>query len=1019
MHKISLLFLFVLYVSAALPVKAVRTDSLKIELVTKDLSLEPGKMSHVVFRIGNLSSTLIKVQTEAAFPEGLRLAFPLPVLQLDPGKSGISVISFTVPEQYPAGKHSLAVSFREITWNEIIHETEVGFTIPEKENFSFELLNAPAYVMGGENITASYLLRNLGNCRQKFTLETYNCDAVTPSSLVLNPGESFTVRVTAKTSRDIPSSTVYGFSVQTSISEELKKRDFRCVRIYPLKEEKADLYFRYPVTLTSRYLARGRDGKYFHGYQLEAKGSGFLDEEKKHKLEFMARGPNNYNLSFLGLYDEYYISYTGTHFESFAGSKSYSLTPLTEMSRFGYGTEHVFVTRNGSRFGVMYVEPRFYKEIKNELAAYANLSIFKENRAGFYFLAKNSNKVPGYAFLGSFNASLKPFKSTMAELEYSLGRSDGKDDHAFRMILNINRKFFNLHANYYITGKNYPGYFRNSTFYSGNLNVNLTKSINMGISAREDFSNAALDTLLSSAPYSKTWMATFNYRINRNLSFRTYYFDYERKDRMPIKQFDYHTTSWNGEFNHNLNKFGYQLGGEYGKTFNNMTGYEAVVQQNSYRINLNISYRPSYLFSFQGFTSYSNMNSFIASDQKDWLWGVSANGQLAKNLRTTLQVQNSYAIEDYYLNRNLFQFSLDYTFLKRHKISANSYYMLYQNERGKPDFTFSVTYSVQIGVSLKKTMEDGSLAGKLVDVNGEPLKGVILLLNGKSSVTGIAGEFSFKNLIPGKYQLIVPRDKLGMDEVLNLPVPFELEIMANQVSRINLQIVKAAKITGKIKIADAEHGVTSTGQPQSELGNIVLDLKNELENIRIISNHGGDFEFPRLRPGKWILHIYKNNIDPQYNLERESYEFNLEPGENKEVSIELVQRSRKIIFKSSTVHVLPVSPEQGAKNRSKEDSGFSQVPEKEIWYSVQVASVMEPIPAGYMPFRGIDQLFEKEINGRYKYFSGRFPTARQARKYRDSLKRRIPDAFIVAFDREEPMLLKDAIKKEKQGYLVK
>jgi hypothetical protein len=506
-------------------------------------------------------------------------------------------------------------------------------------------------------------------------------------------------------------------------------------------------------------------------------------------------------------------------------------------------------------------------------------------------------------------------------------------------------------------------------------------------------------------------MASASYRVNRNINFRAYYLDYGRKDRMPVKQFDYQTTSLNGEFSHQMNKIQYRVEGEFGKTINNLASADESVQQNSFRTRLNISYRPNYLFNTQAFISYSNMNRFISSNQENLLWGISAYGQITRNLRTTFQVQNSYTIEEYYLNRNLFQFTLDYSFLKRHRISANSYYMLFQNETEKPDFTFSLTYSLQLGVPVRKTEAGGSVAGILTGINGKPLRGILFHLNGRTAVTNENGDFMFNNLPAGNYQLLTSRDRLGFDETLNIPVPSNVEVRGAQTTKLVLQVVRAASVKGKLTVAKDAVGAKSSEKKDVILGNVVMEMKDNLENKRIISNPDGTFEFPRIRPGSWILVVYKNNIDPGYTLVKESFELVLEQGESRVMNIELVPRVRKVVFKPAPALTVETSTASDPSQNQDKRIQKPLVPESGIWFSVQIASAIRPILPNSGVLKGVEDLFENISDGRFRYFSGRFTSIRQARKHRDKLKHLIPGVFAVAFEGKTLVPLKDAIQK--------
>ncbi|HAX96633.1 MAG TPA: hypothetical protein DCY35_08970, partial [Prolixibacteraceae bacterium] len=192
----------------------------------------------------------------------------------------------------------------------------------------------------------------------------------------------------------------------------------------------------------------------------------------------------------------------------------------------------------------------------------------------------------------------------------------------------------------------------------------------------------------------------------------------------------------------------------------------------------------------------------MSSSQRNLLWGFSASGKLARNLNTSVQVQNSYAIEEYYRNRNLFQFSLDYRFLKKHRLSLNSFYTLFQNQTEKPDYSASLTYAVEIGIPLKKTGEAGTVSGVLTGQDGTPLGDKLVFLSGRSAVTDETGNFEFRNVAPGRYFVTIDRSRLGMNEILNIPSPVHIEVHPDEETRLHLGLVNAARIRGRFVIRE-------------------------------------------------------------------------------------------------------------------------------------------------------------------------------------------------------------------------
>ena len=308
-------------------------NDIRAELLNKDIDVYPGKVFNLVFQLQNQSDTILIVKTAPVLPQGIRLALKPGDITINPGESLIKMVPIIISSSFQAGETAVDVLFVNAISGNLLYQATFPLKVKEIESISFELMEITAYVMSGEDISASYLLRNNGNNTRKIRIEPYNCNLLTPETVELKPGETSTVRIKAETNKRNAATSIYAISVQAFLSESINIRDFQNVTVFALKESAADLFFRYPVTLSARYLSRGRDGKYNSGYQLEVQGDGYLDLDKKHKLEFLARGPNNYDLSFLGLYDEYYISYKNKNIESFAGSKSFSSTPLIESSR--------------------------------------------------------------------------------------------------------------------------------------------------------------------------------------------------------------------------------------------------------------------------------------------------------------------------------------------------------------------------------------------------------------------------------------------------------------------------------------------------------------------------------------------------------------------------------------------------------------------------------------------------------------------------------------------------------------
>ncbi len=867
----------------------------------------PGQVVNLAFFIEN-NNNAEKVVTGALSAPGTWKVISKPqTVKLNPSGKELLLFTIQVPGNCPVGNYELRLLAVDPITNITLKEQAVTMAVKEIEKISILFVESQVNVKAGETFRATYLLQNLGNTKKKVFIETYNCDVEGTSAIEIEPGKTKQFKVYKQTSPDLLDAREENFSVRAAIDGGVKESMSRSFTVFPSKEGKKDLFFRFPVSVSGTYIISNQKGKPESGYQFEVAGSGPLDLRGKHQLDFLARGPNNTDLSYIGLYNQYYASYSNKNASFFVGQKGFRFTPLTESSRFGTGVENKIILNNGLYFGFIYVKPRFYADIKNELAVYTGLKFDKDNEINLFYISKEDTSAGYIAHMASLEADFKPFKKTNVKLEFSQGFSGGAWDNAFRTSLNTNFSIFNIAGNYYYAGKNYPGYYSNSIFYSGNISARITKKMNVGISAREDFKNAELDTFFVSAPYSKTYRAYMNYNIARRAHFRFYWREYERKDRLTLNKFHYKTRSLNSQFNHRFRKIEYRLSAEAGKTTNFLLG-EGHNKQNTFRGDINFGYHFNSKNKIRLFGGWSNVNSFVSGEQRNITAGISGATQITRNLKADLSVRNAYDIDNYYRNRNLMQFSLKYKLFKKHSISARSFYTIFRKQVGDPEFSAALTYTYKLGAPLKKIINAGDIKGRVTYGNGEPAEGIVLNLQNKTAITNSNGEFLFSTVQPGRHLLFVDRTEFEINEITNIPAPMEIEVLEDQVASINFQITKGAKLTGNFLVVESSADILQKSGINA--GDIIVELKNEFEQFRIKSNEQGGFSFPIIRPGKYTFKIYTNSVPNGYEVKQPVFQLDFQPGENKQLQIKLTSKKRKIIFKSESTLPLTLKGEK-------------------------------------------------------------------------------------------------------------
>ena len=978
-----------------------------LSLQKKEPNVLPGDIVNLAVFAKNNSTQLQNLNVLIKAPRSWKVINSSQEISLSPSEKKFLVYTLQVPSNFPVGEYSVQLFAIQKESRDTIGTSQTSFKVNEVENIKMILVNSPKHIVAGDTLKATFLLQNLGNTTKKVFIETQDCIVKGSAEIEIKPEATKEFSVFSVTSGEATDVSNLYYIVRAALSGEVYKSIFRSVLVFPTGKVKKDLFFRYPMSFSGGYLASNQNDKFESGYQFEFSGNGTLDPAGKHKLEFLARGPNNSNLSFLGLYDQYYISYGNKNLELFVGEKSFRLTPLTESSRFGLGTENKFILNNGMSFGFMYVKPRFFGNIKNEIAGFTGYEINDENSINLYYINKKTDLATDLIHLVSLNTELHPVKKTALELEFSHGTFQGIADNGFRAMLNTQLWILRLAGNYYYTGKNYPGYYSNSTFYSGNISARLTSKLSLGVYSREDFRNAKLDTFFVTAPYSKSIQSILNYNLARQAYLKVYWRTFERKDRLALNKFHYLTKSLNTQFDHRFRRIEYSLLGEYGKTTNYLLDPENN-EQLTYRGSLNLGYRFNSFNAVRFFGSWSNINSFVSGEQRNLIAGMSAVSRISKNLSANFHLQSAYNIDDYYRNRNLMQLNLDYTFLRKHKISLRSFYTIFKQQVGNPEFTLSLNYTYNIGIPVVQLIRGGDIKGRLTYDNDEPAEGIILNLQNKKAITDKNGDFWFKSVPPGKQLIVVNRSGLEVNEVTSIPIPIEIDVVEDRVSTLNFRITKGARLTGKFTIEKSSSALLNNVAVNA--GNIVVELKNDFEQFRITTDKAGNYSFPLVRPGKWIFRIYASSLPSGYEISPVIYNIELKPGEDKHVNPVLKSKKRKIIFKSQNMTLsasgstlsVQKNNEKSAKDIYK-PKDKTRKSEDEIFYSIQVGAFKEPLEPDSPFLKGEQFDYEKQIYNLYKYYIGRFNSFKKAQEARANLKKKFREAFIVTFKNGNPL----------------
>lgn len=867
-------------------------------------ALAPGSHYNFVFSVYNSDSTDVVLFTRLGLPAGWTDLTQDPGFHLKSGAREIKILSVYIPSQTRPGNYWVTYSL--LTDNDLeTGRVSLPVSVSSVKKLSVDRLDAPPFVLAGNPVDAAFIIKNEGNDVEKILLTPDNCKVEGENHISLSPGEVRIVHVFADT--DLKQGKMSSLflkltaSIPVATDSLVEASSYTRVDVFPVEVAQDDAFKRFPVMISAGYLVRQRDDNYYSGFQGEVFGKGFIDEKQKKQLEFLAIGPNRFDLSVLGRHDQYYLTYKTPGFFVHIGDKTFSSTLLTENARYGRGAEIQYSNKK-IELGGFWQMPRFFSDIKKEYSAWGRYNINDKTglRVGYFGKSAESG---GTANLYTISGWARPFARSLVEAEFSRGVFNGKDGNGMLLKGEAERDKFNLSFLFMTTGKNYPGYYSNTTQATANLNYLVTKKLTINMNYRQDALNPKLDTLYGAAPFTNSYRGGIYWRYSNKGTFSLFAGNMERQDRLPSSLFHYSEDYLRGAIYQQTGNFNITIEGELANNNNFNTGNRG----RSWLASADIGYAFS-----QGhagiFAGYSNTLRYGATREQQLIYGGDFSFRLKDCTELNLNFQNSYSVEEYYRDRSLLRATL------RQKIGRHQYldlacnYALPQKQVDKKDFSVAVKFTVELNIPVKRIAEYGELVGAVADAGSGHVEGIRLFCGGHTAITGKNGEFKFRNLLPGKYYLLVDQTSLEMNAIPDIRQPMEVVIAPGK-NYYSFGLTRAAVISGHVLLrGDETPGVSVSSNP----GQVIVELTREGEETRRELVPLGDyFVFDNLRPGPWRVSVLKNGLGDAYRIETGMFDVQPIPGEKINLEIVVSKKAKKIKFMQEEIEVsFNINPEQ-------------------------------------------------------------------------------------------------------------
>ena len=856
-------------------------------------------------RQGNVVATSVIVRNSSDVKKAYRVRVVLPQewrpvlkitrFELLPGQSDTRLLSFSLPASTSAGTYLIRyfIADEAAPAKESVVAIEV-LILPVLQ-LELKILEAPRFVVAGQHYVVQFALTNRGNVGGFVNLKTRNFDdflvRIDSSFVSLNPKQTRTVTAFVITSGDIRGkiANTLELTAQLVADSTVRARTSSVVDVIPRVAQTEDRYLQFPLQVTGR--AAGEDDRL--GGQIEVSGTGSFTEDRSDRLDLMVRTPDIQSQSSIGLRDEYRLRYTSSHGELQVGDWSYSLSPLTELSRYAFGGKGT-VRYEGVTAGGYFNESRFLIPNQRQFAGFLSYTVQEGYEVGVNYLRKNEQFETN---ITSVRGIVRPIAVANIDVEYGVSSGGKGRDDAFAAQVSGQERLFSYDARFVHAGASYNGYYRDVDYQSFALNVTPFKNVRMEAYYRDENRNLNRDTSLFLAPRERYVQIGGGY----SSLFAVYFRSTLQEDLLPVSQYRRHEQMAQIRLGYSLNNVSLYSNIDLGSTRDRLTDKTFPFQRYALYSSFNVAATQNYGTSLE----YSTERDLFTGDPQDRI-STSVNASWFLTAKTNLQatVYWTKSLTSIRQDYTLLDFTLQHVFPFQHRISVRARQNYSLPSANGRELAYMLQYSVPVGVPVKRLTSTGQLRGKIVDDQGRGMGNVLINVSASASLTESDGEFFFPSLSPGEHFLVLDKATIGIDRVATVLTPLSVMIAGGKETKLDIHLVRSGAISGVVRLFAFDEA-DSTKTAMVEMGKqsgLIVEISNGMEIQRRVSDNKGRFAFSDLRPGRWILQVVGGTL-PQYHfVEQQSLQVDLGAGSKQEVTFNVLPRKRSIrIIETGTI----------------------------------------------------------------------------------------------------------------------
>lgn len=887
------------------------------------VEVSPGKIVTAGVLIANRAEADADYDEQLVLPSGWRQVSPQATpVRLAAGEERLRLIAFAVPVSAAAGSfdlHYRLVSTRTLSPVAAVTATVVVLPVAKLELAREDQTDT---VIAGDTYEAAVRVTNRGNSKVKISLTTVSAPVcpvrLDASEFWLEAASSRVVRSWIQTDAELrkSSSQVVNFNA-TAVDHKDTVTTVRrtvVVTVIPRISGDSDPYVRIPTRL--RLMSMVENGK--ASSQAEYSGAGFVDEDQKHRVDFLFRGPSLDGEGLYGLRNEYRLNYFGPTYDVLLGDQNYPLSPLTQRFSYGRGAG-VNVHPGSTSAGAFFMETADAAQDFQTAGSYVR----QEFTPTFSLQANVLHKTDsGHSLLttGPVNIfSLQPhfdFGDKLdLDLEYGLSDAGtGTDAQAYRaegrgqLFTDVIYSVERVQA-----GDQFFGEYHATEQTQATVTFPIYGSLR-GKAAFDQIERDAVTVFSVLRPLPQGVLSTRQtsyrpgllYRVSSRTDLSLEYQNVQRHVERVDGDEDSLEHSIRVGVGHSRGNFSAQTFAEFGVIEkDNPTGSVGTESEAIDRYSVFFSYRPT---ERQSYSIYGTLGSAAVAGVTERSKTIGASAQW--NISNQLTAGLNYARNEYDSLTARVQDTaggtVSYTLANENIVSVQGRWIK-NSATDEAETSVLVSYTIPFGLRALKKKNIGIIRGKIIEQAGErssPMSRVVVIANGVTAVTNHRGEFIFPSLKPGLYQLNVEQRSLGVDLVTRELLPLMIEVNKEEVVELSLSVVRSATFNAKLAVfAPAARTLnpagTAAGDAFKEAGGMrggLVELTDGKQVLRQVTDSSGAASFAGLRPGKWTLRVYQNNLPEYHVIETPELALDLEPGQSKQSLVRILPKVRRVIF---------------------------------------------------------------------------------------------------------------------------